>query len=40
MERLQNIESALTAQEISNKPKDTVTLLDNRTGKTVTIPVH
>lgn len=40
MERLQNIESALTAQEISNKTKDTVTLLDNRTGKTVTIPVQ
>jgi len=39
MERLQRIQDALTAEEIS-KSKDTLSLVDNRTGKSVTIPVQ
>jgi hypothetical protein len=40
MQRLERIEQALLAENISAKTKDTLNLVDNRTGKTVTIPVH
>ena len=40
MQRLQRIEQALLAENISTKAKETLNLVDNRTGKSVTIPLH